>query len=135
MPDRRRHLRTELEIPSDHGVRIQRSSPTLRGYASMVQAPPQIAPVPEPRTPAVAARPAPWTEEIYVSPSGRIFLPPGFDVSKGVPRTMTRRSVRRQPPVQRPAPRRAQVVIGQVVSRPRSRTRESWVVPPHLSPS
>lgn len=122
----RRSQVTLLEIPSDHGVGRSRTTPTMLGHASMVE------PAPEPVR-APLSRPAPWTETVYVSPSGRIFLPPGFDFGDDGPRGLSPHTVRRAAPT--PAPRRAHVVIGQVggqVPRPRTTTRESWVVPPHL---
>lgn len=128
MPDRRRPYLTALEIPSDHGV--QRSTTTQVGYESLVEPAASLEPLPSP-----APRPAPWTEDVYVSPSGRIFLPAGFDFDDERPRALTRCSVRREPPPPRPTPRRAHVVIGQVLPRPRAITRESWVVPQHLRPS
>lgn len=131
MPSRRRHHRTALEIPADHGVRYQRSSTTQLGYQSLIE--PEPEPTPEPESEASQA--GPWTEQVYVSPSGRIFLPPGFDFEQGRPRTVTLRSLRRQPPAPRPAHRRANVVLGEVASRTRAVTRESWVVPSHLAPA
>lgn len=119
---RRRHL-TVLEIPSDHGV-APRSVPTFLGHASTAELEPEPTP---PRQPP--PRHAPWTETVYISPSGRIFLPPDFDFAHGRPRTVTPHAILRQPPT--PEPYRAHVVIGEV-PRPRTVTRESWVVPPHL---
>jgi hypothetical protein len=127
MPHRQRHL-TALEIPSDHGIGVSRSVPTVVGHASTAELEPEPAPPSPP-----PSRPAPWTETVYISPSGRIFLPPGFDFEQGRPRTLTPISIRREPPSPRPEPYRARVVIGQV-PRPRTITRESWVVPPHLQP-
>ncbi|MEX1367003.1 MAG: hypothetical protein AB1Z98_28000 [Nannocystaceae bacterium] len=123
---RRRTQATLLEIPSDHEPGWSHSTPTLRGHAPTVE---PTAPSPEPN------RAAPWTETLYVSPSGRIFLPPGFDFGAEGPHRLTPHAVRRDPPP--PKRRRAHVVIGLVPSpapRPRVPTRESWVVPPHLRP-
>ncbi|MCH9686859.1 MAG: hypothetical protein K0V04_35825 [Deltaproteobacteria bacterium] len=72
---------------------------------------------------------APWTEEIYVSPSGRIFLPRGFDVEHGRTRTATRRSACRRPDPARPEPRRGHVAAEGAPIRRRVVTRESWVLP------
>jgi hypothetical protein len=120
MSHRKRHL-TALEIPSDH---VSCSIPTLVGHT--VTAEPEPAPPSPPRS-------GPWTETVYISPSGRIFLPPGYDFEHGRPRTLTPTVVRREPPPPRPEPYRARVILGQV-PRPRTITRESWVVPPHLQP-
>lgn len=125
MTRRKRHP-TALEIPSDHGMEVSRSTPTLVGHASTAEPEPEPAPPSPPQS-----RPAPWTETVYISPSGRIFLPPDFDFEHGRPRTVTPKSLRREPPPPRPEPYRARVVLGHV-ARPRTVTRESWVVPPHL---
>lgn len=125
MSHRKRHL-TALEIPSDHGIGVSRSVPTCIGHASTAEPEPE----PAPPTPP-PSRPAPWTETVYISPSGRIFLPPGFDFEHGRPRTVTPKIVRREPAPPRPEPYRARVVMGQV-PRARTVTRESWVVPEHL---
>lgn len=125
MSHRQRHS-TVLEIPSDHGLGGSPSVPTLVGHLSTA------AVEPEPAPPSAPSRPAPWTETVYLSPSGRIFLPPGYDFEHGRPRTLTPEAVRREPPPPQPEPYRARVMIGQV-PRPRTITRESWVVPPHLS--
>ncbi len=120
MLQRRRHRCTLLEIPSDHGVPAPRSATTLVGHASL----------PEPalsRMPPEAATPS--TEEVYVSPSGRVFLPPGFDFERGRPRAVTRRSACRQPAPPRPEPRRAHVAVQGGPMRRRVITRESWVLP------
>ena len=135
------HL-TVLEIPTDIGIRVARSTPTLVGHTPTVgPEPPQAAPSP---------RPAPWTETVYISPSGRIFLPPGYVFEQDQPSTLTAQTVRREPAPPRPEPYRARAVIGQIaprvapqvapqvapmVPRPRTVTRESWVVPPHLRAS
>ncbi|MCA9710382.1 MAG: hypothetical protein KDK70_31370, partial [Myxococcales bacterium] len=124
---RRRH-RTALEIPSDLIVRHARSTPTRLGHETTVEPEP---PPPPPSRPAV--RSAPWTETVYVSPSGRIFLPPGFDFERGRPRTLTVTSVQRQPPPPRPEAYRARVVIGHVPSHATSHA-PSPVLSPVPSP-
>lgn len=129
MPVRRRRHRTLLEIPSDH---LPRSQTTMIGHASLLE--PEVEPLLAPSSAAPKAA-APWTEEVFVSPSGRIFLPPDFDFDRGLPRTVTRRSVRREPTPARPKPRRAHVVLGRLPTRPRVETRESWVVPQGLAPA
>lgn len=134
MPNRRRRHRTALQVPSDLViVRKARSTPTRIGHEMTVEPEPPPAPELPPSRP-VPDRSAPWTEELYVSPSGRIFLPAGFDFDTDRPRTVTRKLIRREPPSPRPSPRRARVVIGQRSGRARVPTRESWVVPPHLAP-
>lgn len=126
---RRRH-RTALQVPTELFVRNQRSTPTRIGHQATAELDPVPVPVPEPEPEARIDRAAPWTEEVFVSPSGRIFLPAGFDLETGSIHTLTRESVRREPPKARPP--RARVVIGQCQGRARVPTRESWVVPPHL---
>lgn len=128
---RQRH-RTALQIPAELIVmRDSHSTPTRVGHEPTAALEPRPAPPVPPSTPKLG-RGAPFTEEVYVSPSGRIFLPAGFDLETGAIRTLTRRSVLRQPPKARP--RRARVVLGQRQVRARVPTRESWVVPPHLAP-
>lgn len=137
MPQRRRRHQTVLQIPTDLIVRQPRSSSTRVGYEAVAEfaiEPPAPEPEPEPEPENLRDRTAPWTEEVYVSPSGRIFLPAGFDLETDSIRTVTRKSVRREPLRPRPAPRRAHVVLGSHAGRARVPTRESWVVPPHLSP-
>ncbi|MEM9455187.1 MAG: hypothetical protein AAGF11_13480 [Myxococcota bacterium] len=137
MPQRRRRHQTALQIPTDLIVRHLRSTPTRVGYEAVAELTdhlPAPEPAPEPKPEIPLDRTGPWTEEVYVSPSGRIFLPAGFDLETGSLRTLTRKSVRREPPRPRPAPRRAHVVISSRAGRARVATRESWVVPPHLSP-
>jgi len=145
MPTRCRHHTTMLEIPADHGIRTPRSTTTQVGHTSVAE--PVEAMLP-PRRPAGPDRPAPWSEQVYVSPSGRIFLPPDFDFEHGWPRTLTPHTLRREPSVLRAEPRRAHVVLGRLgpagqapqitsiapaASPPRTVTRESWVVPEHLA--
>ncbi|MCX4243962.1 hypothetical protein [Paraliomyxa miuraensis] len=130
------HL-TVLEIPTELGIRVSRSTPTLVGHVPtagvMVGSNPRPQPPPAPSPPI--SRPAPWTETVYISPSGRIFLPPGYAFADDQPSALTAHTIRREPAPPRPEPYRARVVIGQVapvVARPRTVTRESWVVPAHL---
>lgn len=121
---------TVLEIPTDIGIRISRSTPTLVGHGSTLGAEPEPPLQAAPSSPQ-PARSAPWTETVYISPSGRIFLPPEYAFDDGPPSTLTAQTVRREPAPPRPEPYRARAIIGQV-PRPRTITRESWVLPTHL---
>ncbi len=107
-------------------MRVPRSNATLPGYqaTSEVEPSPGLAPDPVASGPAV-----PWSSEVvYQSPSGRIFLPPDFDFAAERPRTRTRESLRREPPVPQRTPRCAPANIHECVC---ACTRETWAVPPH----
>lgn len=125
MAQRRRHHRTVLEIPSDHGETVPRSRTTQLGHSS-------LEPADEPLCPPRSSVAAPWTEELYISPSGRIFLPVGFDLDRGRPRTKTRPTTGSERAPSSPGTRSAHPTRERVVPRPRVVTRESWVLPEDL---